>query len=80
MAAKNKSPALRDFHEALTAHIEGNRLAHESAEKCLTYRELGKTAQSKSAEHNARQWLRKLMVFEAWAETGKPKGGRTAQE
>jgi hypothetical protein len=80
MAAKNKRPAIRDFHSALSAHIEANRLAHEWAEKCLTYRHAGKAFRAKAAEHKAREWLRKVMAFEAWAATGKPQGGRTAEE
>jgi hypothetical protein len=80
MAAKNKRPPIRDYHEALGAHIEANRLAHQWAEKCLAYRQAGKTSQAKAAEQKARQWLRKVMVFEAWAATGKPQGGRSAEE
>jgi hypothetical protein len=80
MAAKNKRPAIRDFHSALSAHIEANRLAHEWAEKCLTYRHAGKALQAKAAETKARQWLRKVMMLEEWAITGKPEGGRSATE
>jgi hypothetical protein len=79
MAAKNKRPAIRDFHKALGAHIGANRRTHEWAEKCLVYRQAGKTAQAKAAEQKARHWLRKVMVFEARAATGKPQGGRSAE-
>jgi hypothetical protein len=75
MAAKNKRPAIRDFHEALGAHVEANRRAHEWAEKCIAYREAGKTAQAKSAEGKARHWLRKALQLEARAAIGKPLGG-----
>jgi hypothetical protein len=80
MAAKNKRPAIHDFHETLGAHIEASQRAHEWAEKCSAYRQAGKTAQAKAAESKARQWLRKVIVFEARAVTGKPQGGRTASE
>jgi hypothetical protein len=80
MAAKNKRTAIRDFHEALGAHIEANRLAHEWAEKCLAYRQAGKTAQARAAEGKARQWLRKVIAFEAWAASGKPQGGRSGEK
>ena len=80
MPAKNKRRAIHDFHEALGAHIEANRLAHDWAAKCLAYRQAGKIPQAKAAEHKARQWLRKVMVLEAWAARGKTQGGRNAQE
>jgi len=80
MTAKNKRPPIRDYHEALSAHIEANRLAHQWAEKCLAYRQAGKAKQAEAAEQKAREWLSKTLVLEAWAATGKPQGGRNAEE
>jgi hypothetical protein len=76
MAGKNtkRRPAELDLHQAVAAHAEAYRLAHEWATKCLSYRDAGRNAQAKAAEEKTRYWLAKTLMLQAQAANGKSQG------
>jgi hypothetical protein len=77
MAGKNKKrrPEELDLHQAVAAHAEAYRLAHEWPTKCLSYRNAGRKAQAKAAEEKTRHWLAKTLVRQAPATNGNSQGG-----
>jgi hypothetical protein len=80
MAAKNKHrPIGYDLQNAFAAHVEASAKAHEWAEKCLAFRQSGKTDQAKAAENQAKRWLRRMILLEAAAAHGKSQGGRPSR-
>ena len=77
MAGKSKKrrPAELDLHQAVAAHAEACRLAHEWATKCLIYRDAGRKAQAKAAEEKTRYWLSKTLMLQVQVANGKAQGG-----
>jgi len=68
MSAKNnRRSAGFDFYCTFAPHFKANQRAQEWAVKCLAYREAGKHARAKYAEHKARRWLKKAMILEGKA-------------
>jgi len=68
MSAKNNRPSAGlDFYCTFAAHFKANQRAQEWAARCLAYREAGKHAWARYAEHKARRWLKKAMLLEGRA-------------
>ena len=77
MTGKNKQrrPAELYLYQAVSAHADAYRLAHESPTKRLSYRDAGRKAQAQAAEEKTRYWLAKTWVLQAQAANGKSQGG-----
>jgi hypothetical protein len=79
MPVKSKSAAL-DIQRDFMAHIDANKRAQEWAVRCLELRAAGKAARAKAAEAKATGWLRKVLMLEKRVASGKPTGGRRAED
>jgi hypothetical protein len=73
MPMKNE-PAALDIQRDFMAHMDANKRAQEWAARCLELRAAGKAARAKAAEAKATGWLRKVLMLEKRAASGKPAG------